>query len=195
MQLLKTSNTGALRTLTIGVVIATLGACSSGGTDLPPTEEPVAGLVLPESAIGSNFQEDPTAQEPVAEITAATGVQIEFASEQQQSSIGGGYIEEQWIAMQTCLQITATNPKVMVQSGRISTLSDDDDVLRFIDGSITATASVDSSSATIQITEADFDGSIGTKGSYLRSILGRYLWFSASLPERDYPFHCANQSG
>ena len=164
---------------------------------MPQTQISSASQLLPESNIGSNnqVQEDPGAAQPVALITAATGVQIAFADEDQQARVDGDYVEAQWVKMQTCLQINAMTPKVLIMSEQLSPLSETDDVLRFIDGSITATATVDASSATIQVTEADFDGSIGVKGNYLRSILGRYLWFSAGLPERDYPYDCAYQSG
>ncbi len=184
------------RCLTVVVTTLSLASCG-GGTDLPQSTDELSSQLLPESDIGSNnqLQEDPGTAQVVNEITAATGVQIQFADENQQARLGSDYIEAQWVKMQTCLQITALTPKVLVLSERISPLSETDDVLRFIDGSITATATVDNSSATIQVTEADFDGSIGVKGNYLRSIMGRYLWFSADLPERDYPYDCANQSG
>lgn len=185
-----------LKCLTATFIALSLASCG-GGTDVPQSSGELYGQLLPESDIGANnqLQEDPGTTPVVTQITAATGVQIQFADEDQQQRLGSEYIETQWVNMQTCLQITALTPKVLVLSERISPLSETDDVLRFIDGSITATATVDDSSATIQVTEADFDGSIGVKGNYLRSIMGRYLWFSAGLPERDYPYDCANQSG
>lgn len=177
--------------LSAGALLLAMVGCGGGGTDVAQN----IGQTLPESnAIGSSQpQEDEGTAKPVEQITAATGVQITFADEAQKDSIGGDYIESQWVQMQTCLQITALTPAVRVVSDRITPLTSDDDVLRFIDGSVLATATVTSTDATIQITEADFDGSLGAKGNNLRSIIGRYLWFSASLPERDYPYHCANQ--
>jgi len=93
--------------------------------------------------------------------------------------------------MQTCLQQTAQEPVVDIVDGDISPLADSDEVIRHIDGKVQATVHITDTDASIQISAADFDGSIGTPGSYLRSILGRYLWLSANLSERDYPYSCA----
>jgi len=120
-------------------------------------------------------------------------VQIVYADPALQSSVDGDYIDSQWVQMQTCLQITAQTPTVNVMSERITPLSADDDVIRYIDGSILATSTVTDTAVTIQVTEADFDGSLGDKGGNLRAIFGRYLWFSANLPERDYRYDCAKQ--
>lgn len=166
------------------------GGGAGGGTELPSN----VGQVLPESAnLGSEQpSDDPGATLPVEVITAATGVQIIYADPEQQNRIDGNYIDSQWVKMQECLNITAHTPKVNIVSDRITPLTTDDDVVRYIDGSVLATSTVTSTDATIQILEADFDGSLGVKGGSLRSIFGRYLWFSASLPERDYQYDCAN---
>ncbi len=166
------------------------GGGAGGGAELPSN----AGQLLPESANlgGEQPLQDEGTAEPVEEVTATTGVQIVYASPEQQDRIDGDYIDSQWVKMQECLNITAHTPKVNVVSDRISPLTADDDVVRYIDGSVLATATVTSTDATIQILEADFDGSLGVKGSSLRSIFGRYLWFSANLPERDYQYECAN---
>jgi len=151
---------------------------------------------LPESsAIGSGLpaSDDPNKPKPIEQITAATGVAIVFADDTQQNTIGSDYIEQQWVQMQTCLQITAQTPTVKVLAERISPLSVEDDVLRYIDGTVLATATVTSTDVTIQVTQADFDESLGSKGENLRSIMGRYLWFSANLPERDYDYTCASE--
>ncbi|MEE9335240.1 MAG: hypothetical protein V3U65_14220 [Granulosicoccaceae bacterium] len=179
-----------LQMLTATVLLLTAVGCG-GGTDLPPT----SGQTLPESPSlgGEQPSDDPDIAKPVEQITAATGVQIVYANPEQQSNIDGDYIDSQWVQMQTCLQITAQTPTVNVVSGRITPLTADDDVLRYVDGSVLATATVTSTDTTIQITEADFDGSLGANGNNLRSIFGRYLWFSASLPERDYQYECAKQ--
>lgn len=172
------------------LLLAMVG-CGGGGTDLPLN----AGQILPESSDlgGEQPSEDAVTAQPVEQITAATGVQIVYTDPEQQSRIDGDYIDSQWVHMQTCLQITAQTPTVNVVSDRITPLTADDDVVRYIDGSVLATATVTSTDTTIQIAEADFDGSLGAKGGNLRSIFGRYLWFSANLPERDYQYDCASR--
>ena len=177
--------------LSAGALLLAMVGCGGGGTDVAQN----IGQTLPESnAIGSSQpQEDEGTAKPVEQITAATGVQITFADEAQKDSIGGDYIESQWVQMQTCLQITAQTPAVRVVSDRITPLTSDDDVLRFIDGSVLATATVTSTDATIQITEADFDGSLGPRATTFAPLSVVISGFSASLPERDYPYHCANQ--
>jgi len=188
-KLVNLNTQSTLLTLTAGALLLSLVACGGGGgTDVK------TGAALPESsAIGSNQPVADDSSKPVEQITAATGVAIIFADDTQQNDIGGDYIEQQWVHMQNCLQITAQTPTVQVLSERISPITADDDVLRYIDGTVLATATVTSTDVTIQVTEADFDGSLGAKGDSLRSIMGRYLWFSASLPERDYSHNCANQ--
>ena len=180
-----------LQILTATALLLAIVGCGGGGsTNLPET----TGQILPESNLtGDQPSEDPGTVQAVEQITAATGVQIVFADPEQQNSIDGDYIDSQWVKMQTCLQITAQTPTVNVISGRVTPITADDDVIRYIDGSILATATVTDTGTTIQVTEADFDGSLGAKGGNLRSIFGRYLWFSASLPERDYKYDCANQ--
>ena len=180
-----------LQLLTATALLLAMMGCGGGGTDVPAA----TGQTLPESAnlaVEQPTEDDPNAK-PVELITAATGVQIVYANPTLQSSIDGDYIDSQWVHMQTCLQITAQTPTVNIVSDRVTPLTADDDVIRYIDGSILATSTVTDTGTTIQVTEADFDGSLGAKGGNLRSIFGRYLWFSASLPERDYPYDCARQ--
>ena len=70
-----------------------------------------------------------------------------------------------------------------------------DEVLRNIEGRITASAGTGSDGiATMQVHEDDFDDSIDDPGFSLRSIMGRQLWLSAMLAERDYPRRCARSS-
>ncbi len=127
-----------------------------------------------------------------SEIMANSGLQISSNRPLDDgSSDAPDFTERQWVHMQNCLGITAVAPEVEIVSGRISAESQEDDAVRYIDGSIVATAHVSDTGAVIQISEGDFDGSLGTPGSFLRSIMGRYLWFSAELAERDYPFECA----
>ena len=122
---------------------------------------------------------------------ADTGLQVGYIRANLQDSIDELYIEEQWTQMQSCLQVTAASPLIIVVSGFAAALTPNDDVLHHIDGSTTATSSRSDTGSIIQITAADFDGSLGIAGFNLRSIMGRYLWLAAGLEERDYPYQCA----
>lgn len=125
------------------------------------------------------------------EVLADSGLQVAYTNVAQRDAIDPLYIERQWQQMQRCTGLTAIAPLIIVTEGRIAPYSRDDDLLHHIDGSVTASASYGVTNATIQISDADFDGSLGTVGFNTRSILGRYLWLSSGLAERDYPYDCA----
>jgi len=99
--------------------------------------------------------------------------------------------------MQSCLQQSGVVPLVVVIDGPVMQLTAADDVVRNENPLATEISSQVVASATtllapvIQISVDDFDGSLGSPTFNLRSIMGRYLWLSNSLPERDYPFECA----
>ncbi len=177
-----------LQLLTATALLVTVVGCG-GGTDIPNA----TGQTLPESTNLATERPSEDEVKPVEQITAATGVQIVYSDPELQNTIDADYIDSQWVKMQTCLQITAHTPTVNVVSDRVTPLTADDDVIRYIDGSILATSTVTDTGTTVQVTAADFDGSLGPIGGSLRSIFGRYLWFSANLPERDYQYDCANQ--
>ena len=129
------------------------------------------------------------------EILSDSGLQIAYTREAQRESVDPRYVGAQWQHMQSCVGIVAQAPLVVVVGGTIEPLIATDDVLRDIEGRITASAGIGpDGTATMQVHEDDFDGSIGNPGFSLRSIMGRHLWLSAMLAERDYPFRCARSA-
>jgi len=125
---------------------------------------------------------------------ANTGLRIGYTAVDQLTGIDVNYIEQQWQHMQRCTGQVAVAPFIVITELSVEPLTLDDDVIFNIDGIPAASASA-GLVPTIQIREADFDGSLGNVGFNLRSILGRYLWLSADLAERDYPFPCARTPG
>jgi len=140
--------------------------------------------------------EDPTNLDDVHSIAtlADTGIRLGFKGDIEADAVDALFIESSWDEMQTCLEVVASSPFVIVSSDTIEPLSDADDVLFHFDGSITASSTRFATGATIQISDRDLDGSLNRIGFNLRSIMGRFLWASANLPERDYPHSCASQS-
>ncbi|NND92451.1 MAG: hypothetical protein HKN42_16450 [Granulosicoccus sp.] len=127
-----------------------------------------------------------------SETRADTGIQIAYTRADQSVLVPGALIEAQWIHMQSCVGLVASPPVIVVRDGPVKPFTSADDVIYNIDGLPIASASL-RDVAVIQVRDTDFDGSLGTPGFNLRSILGRMLWLSASLPERDYPYECARQ--
>ena len=125
--------------------------------------------------------------------TANTGLRVGFAIGLDPDTVDISLVEDSWTGMQNCLKVVAASPLVVVSNGPVLPMSSTDDILFHIDGSITATSTRFLSGATIQVDVADLDGSLNQIGFNLRSIIGRYLWASANLPERDYPHSCASQ--
>ncbi|MFK7862264.1 MAG: hypothetical protein AB8B64_25885 [Granulosicoccus sp.] len=185
-----------------------LAACS--GSDAPPVIEP---STLVDDEVGSEplplvlqqLQSDENLIAPVPEVAhtqtmAGSGLQISFTEKSLIVRAPPAVIEEQWIFMQSCLQRVAVAPLVLVREGPAVPFTIADDVVR--NETITALeiTSVPIASAStlhgavIQVSVDDFDGSLGTPAFNLRSIMGRHLWLSANLPERDYPFECARQT-
>lgn len=167
---------------------ATLSACGGSGAVDSTSNGPLsdqAGLSVGTSSANTNQGQS------LVEFTPNMGMQITYDDSNQTLEDKTSYIEEQWLYMQTCLQQTAQEPVVEIVDGEITPVAGYDEVIRHIDGKIQASAHVTDTEVSIQISAADFDGSIGERGSYLRSIMGRYLWLSANLSERDYPYSCA----
>jgi len=123
--------------------------------------------------------------------TPGNGLDIAFADPDQDVSANTDYIGSQWEYMQTCLEVSALEPTVTVIEGKLTPIDSNDDVIRHIDGQIQVSSHVTDVSASIQVRSEDFDGTLGKPGSYLRSIMGRYLWLANNLEERDYPHECA----
>lgn len=129
----------------------------------------------------------------LVETLAATGLQVAYTSGDQRGRIDPLYVEAQWQHMQSCVGLLAPAPLVVVRSGAVEPFTAADDVIRDLDGSATASASA-GPVATIQVRETVFEEAQGrNRGFELRAIMGRHLWLSADLPERDYPFLCARE--
>lgn len=139
--------------------------------------------------------EDPINMVDVHSLTtlADTGIRIGFKGDIQADSVDALFIESSWTDMQTCLGVVGMAPMVIISSDTIVPLSNADDVLFHFDGSITATSTAFATGVTVQVSELDLNGAFNRIGFNLRSIMGRYLWASANLPERDYPHSCASQ--
>jgi len=152
-------------------------------------------IVVPAASPNAQpLSDDPTDLGNLSSVTtfADTGLRLGFAGGVTVESIDASMVETYWTHMQTCLNVVAIAPLVIVTDEAIEPLSNSDDVIHYIDGSITATATRYTTGATIQISVHDLDGTLGRIGFNLRSIMGRYLWTSSNLPERDYPHSCAS---
>ena len=198
-----------IRLILLFTLIFTVAACSdtpSPGSSLStdpvliddePSMEPVPQVLL-------RLQQSDELIAPVPTVVltrsmAATGIQISYTALSQQQLAPAATIEAQWVQMQSCLQQTGVAPLIVVIEEQVMPLTLADDVVRNENPLATEISSQVIASATtlfepvIQISISDFDGALGSPTFNLRSILGRYLWLSASLPERDYPFDCARQ--
>lgn len=178
--LLKNTMCGAL-------LLVFVSACSSGGSNGLESELPNRDATVLEGSLGLQA-DDPGGSEFTP--TVGNTLDISYVDSTVLEKPFDEYIDSQWVHMQSCMEVSAMEPSVSVVEGKITPLSNDDDVVRHIDGQIQASANVTEVSASIQIRAADFDGSLGDQGSYLRSIFGRYLWLSNGFSERSYPFEC-----
>ena len=206
--------------LVLLAVSAAVSACSGSGGSEPISPIDDQQSLEPDS-LPDPLIDDQQSSEPVPEVlerlaesseliapvptvvhtetTAATGLQISYTSEALRSVAPALTIEKQWIFMQECLQHTAAVPLVLVREGPAEPFTFADDVVRNENPLATEINFVPIASATtlfgtvIQISDADFDGSLGTANFNLRSIMGRYIWLSNGLAERDYPFGCARE--
>lgn len=180
-----------IKRMALGVcVVSLLSACGGGGSGS-------AGVDANQPLLDATVQEGTG---PIALVEGAgsedfaptMNVDVAYADPTQDTN--NEYIVEQWLHMQNCMQVSAVEPVVTVVDGKLTPLTTNDDVVRHIDGSIQASSNVTDTGATIQIRAADFDGSLGKRGSYLRSIMGRYLWLANGYAERDYPYSCTSGS-
>ena len=127
---------------------------------------------------------------------ADSGLEIAYTEAGQRERVDPRLLAAQWRHVRECVGIDAPAPLIVVVGDAIEPLKRTDDVIRDIDGRIVASSSATAGGvATLQVLEADLDGSLGETGFALRSIIGRHLWLSAMLPERDYPFRCARTAG
>lgn len=194
--------------LAMGVVVlvalAVSGCSSSGGqAESVPLSDDQTGSE-PEPQVLRMLRQDPGLIAPVPEVMhtqtmAETGLQISYTLEPLRIQAPAALIEKQWVFMQSCLQQLNVAPLVLVREGPVEPFTQADDVVRNESALSLEINSVPIASAStlygpvLQVSVADFDGSLGTPAFNLRSIMGRHLWLSANLPERDYPFECARE--
>lgn len=202
----------ALRVTALAVVLAAgVAGCSGGsangysldggdgsdpgsdtGSEPTPDREPEATGGDPLLLLGDDTELLNAVPDIVDSITLAdTGLQVAYTAPGQRDRIAPAYLEAQWVYMQTCTGVTAPPPLLVIVSGSVAPFVATDDVIRDIDGSTVAAASVTAAGNVVQVSDSDFDGSIGTEGFSTRTILGRMLWLGDDLAERDYPFTCA----
>jgi len=181
-----------------------LSACGSNSSPEHDTSGQTPGAGSASSATSNTppalqlLEDEPQLLNPIpdivhTEILADSGLQVAYTSDEQRDLIDPLYISAQWQHMQSCVEVTAAAPLVIITIGPVKPFMSDDDLLHHIDGTLTASANVTGTSATMQVRAADFDGSLGEPGFNLRSIMGRHLWLGASLVERDYPYTCARE--
>lgn len=173
--------------------VAALSACGGGGgSGGVESQQPLSDATVQ----GINSNPITAANPGTPEFTPSLGIALDVVINDPGLAVesSNDFIVAQWVHMQDCLQVSAQEPSVSVVEGKITPLTPNDDVVRFIDGQIQASSNVTDTNVTVQVRSADFDGSLGEPGFYLRSIMGRYLWLSNGLPERDYPHECASGS-
>jgi len=175
--------------------IAVLTACGGGsgvGDGDPQGEVSLDGSI--QSPENATIAADPSTAYPgTPEFTPSPGNGLPVLQQDALEPVSSSddFIEAQWEHMQTCLLVSAQEPVVVVVEGKLEPIDSNDDVVRHIDGQIQASSHVTDTYATIQVRAQDLDGSLGSVGAHLRSIMGRYLWLANSLAERDYPYSCA----
>jgi len=176
------------------------GTAQPESANAPLIDDDMGSEPTPEVLFSLEQSGELIAPVPVVAITrtmAATGIQVSYTEPAQRQLAPASTIEVQWVHMQSCLQQSGVVPLVVVIDGPVMQLTAADDVVRNENPLATEISSQVVASATtllapvIQISVDDFDGSLGSPTFNLRSIMGRYLWLSNSLPERDYPFECA----
>jgi len=124
-------------------------------------------------------------------VLADSGIQVAYTDAAQSAYVTAQVIESHWQSMQDCLGQTASAPLVLVREGLVEPFLPDDLVLFYF--SVPVASATVRNSAVLQISDSDFDGSLGAAGFYLRSIMGRFLWTAANLAVSDYPHRCASQ--
>ncbi len=184
--------TTAQKALCVSCIVM-LSACGgSGGGDADVTGPILSDVPVIAAGNSASAPADDTTPEFIPRPGA--GLDINYEEPEQNLSTNSDFIAAQWEHMQTCLMVSAQEPIVVVVDGKLTPTDSNDDVVRFIDGQIQASSHVTDTSASIQVRAQDFDGSLGKPGSFLRSIMGRYLWLANNLAERDYPYNCAQGS-
>lgn len=188
-------------TLLLGVTLLVVGCSgSSQGPGTNPDSVTVPGQQndtrTPDSLL--QLADDPGLQTQIPEVlvtvtTAGIGVQVAYTRQGQGELVPAEMIEAQWIYMQECLGQSGVSPVVVIRDGPFTPFTPSDDVIFDIEGIPVASGS-QRAVPIVQIQEGDFDVGLSNPGFNLRSIMGRMLWLSAGLPERDYPYECARQN-
>lgn len=125
-------------------------------------------------------------------VLADSGIQIAYTDAGQLERAAAQSIELQWQSIQDCLGQTAAAPLVLIRADEVEPFLSDDLVLFYFSAPV-ASATIRTGTV-LQISDTDFDGSLGPVGFYLRSIMGRFLWTAANLDVSDYPHACAVQA-
>jgi len=197
----------SVRQSLIALLLLSLNACSSSSSptnlvDESANSNDTGGQTLinsvqtvPKALL--ELQESASLQEPLPAITsietvADSGLQVAYTGDEQSTVIPALSVEANWQHMQLCLQQVGVAPLVLVQSGRVSPFTQDDDVVFSMEGIPVASATM-SLVPVIQVGIADFMQTGENYAYNLRSIMGRLLWLSAGLPIREYPFSCARE--
>jgi len=198
--------------LSIAVLAALLGSCGGGNADTPvpvvstdqppdappdaPSDRPQADPVtLPAPLLA--VQQDPARIgeiPPIAlsEIVASSGLEIAFTDHEQRSRIDPLDIARWWDDIQTCVEIVAQAPLVVINADAIDPFLPGDDVLPDPFVGITASGGRGSDGTPLFQVRSDVFDRVGDEAGYpLRLIMSRFLWISDDRPDRDFPYLCA----
>lgn len=186
--------------------VSFLAACSSSGTEAEQSSSLIDDGVSSEQVplVLRLLSEDDSVLSVVPQVVftqtlADTGLRVSYISLDQRIQAPALKIEEQWVHMQSCLQVVGEPPLVLIRDNEVEPFTAFDEVLinevfAAPEFSFVPTASSSTLHGTvIQVIVEDFDGSLGMPNFNLRSIMGRRLWADANLAARDYPFECARQ--
>lgn len=182
----------------IGVDTGVRDVASDGGS----TGDSETPLVLENSepAPQGTILSDPVTFDPIELFPAiielqqheTSGLLLGYTDAAQISDPELEFVNDAWLSMQECLQITADAPLVVLQQVSVEPLASTDDIVFDFQGRISASANDGDSGASLQVLASEVAETFVERGFSLRSIIGRYLWRNNSLPERDYPFSCAS---
>ena len=194
------------------LMLVMLSACGGGSVDqvIKPGQggsEPELGAATP-AADSDRQTETVSNNQPLLDADPATILPGVIATQRLQSSeliLGytasaqeaqgvDAFVSESWELMQDCLGVTANAPTVVLQVEDVQPLSSLDDVIFSFEGRIVASSHDEINGALIQVLESDVIDTGTGRGDYLRSILGRYIWRSNGLAERDYDYSCARSA-
>ena len=109
---------------------------------------------------------------------------------QSQLDTGVDFFDAVWSDLGDCLGVVAVPPLIVVQSDEVVPLTGADDIFLDFFGRLSASANESADGASIQILENQVRDEQGSSSFILRSILGRYVWRSNDLPERDFDTSC-----